>query len=312
MDSVYAGGMLRRVTFLRHAMPQVNETQPPGDWVLSPAGIAAAVALRVDGSAATAVSSPERKAVQTVAHALSLPESAVATDSAFREIDRVEQVHADFRDTRRAWIAGLLDERHEGWETPDAAAQRFHEGLLGHPAEHLIVSTHGMVLTAWLLAQGLIERADDAVVFWDALRLPDVLEVSVPLLRVRAVLTDAEGRVVLIKRTQPGQAPYWTTPGGGMMLADSSPEDALRRELREELGATAEVGDVIHERQLDSIRREILYTATLSSIDPGLADGPEFDDPSRGAYEVEFVTRDEMRAVDLRPGELNRIRLARH
>jgi ADP-ribose pyrophosphatase YjhB (NUDIX family) len=46
-------------------------------------------------------------------------------------------------------------------------------------------------------------------------------------------LIDDQGRLVLIKRTKPGRAPYWTTPGGGIEDADRSPEAALHRELAE-------------------------------------------------------------------------------
>ncbi|MFC7790324.1 hypothetical protein ACU045_15215 [Microbacterium sp. MAHUQ-60] len=144
------------------------------------------------------MSSPERKSVQTVALALGLPESAVATAASFREVDRVERVHDGFSDARGAWIAGRLDARNEGWEIPDAAVRRFHEWLLAHDAEH-----------------------------------------------VRSTAS----------------APRSSTP-------------------------------------------------RLTSIDPTAADGPEFDDPSRGAYEVEFVTRDELRALDLRPSELKELLLA--
>ena len=41
------------------------------------------------------------------------------------------------------------------------------------------------------------------------------------------------GRLVLIRRTRPGQAPYWTTAGGGVEDSDESAEAALHRELRE-------------------------------------------------------------------------------
>ena len=55
----------------------------------------------------------------------------------------------------------------------------------------------------------------------------------------RAILIDDDGRLVLIKRTRPGQPPYWTAPGGGVDASDESVEAALHRELAEELGAEA-------------------------------------------------------------------------
>lgn len=55
----------------------------------------------------------------------------------------------------------------------------------------------------------------------------------------RAILIDDEGGLVLIRRRKPGQAPYWTTPGGGVEVSDASVEAALHRELAEELGAEA-------------------------------------------------------------------------
>jgi len=57
---------------------------------------------------------------------------------------------------------------------------------------------------------------------------------------VRAILWDERDQLVLIKRTKPDQAPYWTSPGGGLEPTDASLDAALRRELREELGAEAE------------------------------------------------------------------------
>jgi ADP-ribose pyrophosphatase YjhB (NUDIX family) len=55
----------------------------------------------------------------------------------------------------------------------------------------------------------------------------------------RAILIDDRDALVLIKRARPGQAPYWTAPGGGVEDTDGSIEAALYRELAEELGAEA-------------------------------------------------------------------------
>ncbi|OJU39442.1 MAG: hypothetical protein BGN97_06420 [Microbacterium sp. 69-10] len=121
---------------------------------------------------------------------------------------------------------------------------------------------------------------------------------------MRAALTDADGRHVLIKRTRPGQEPYWTAPGGGVALSDASPEDALLRELREELGAEAEIGPVLFERAIDGIRSERFYRARLISMEQSARSGPEFDDLERGTYDIEAVTDDDLDALDLRPAEL--------
>jgi 8-oxo-dGTP pyrophosphatase MutT (NUDIX family) len=64
-------------------------------------------------------------------------------------------------------------------------------------------------------------------------------QVTVGRRAARAILIDDQGRLVLIRRTKPGQAPYWTAPGGGVEDADGSVEAALHRELAEELGAEA-------------------------------------------------------------------------
>jgi broad specificity phosphatase PhoE len=221
---------MSRITIVRHAQPDIDPSLDSSAWSLSSSGAAAAADLDLHAGPSTVLStSPERKAVETVM--ASVRSERMLVDSRFREIDRAERVHDGFRDARRAWIRGRLDERHESWETPDTAARRFHDGLLAHPAEHLVVGTHGMVLTAWMVDQGLSPPGDAAV-------------------------------------------------------------------------------DIVLERQIDGIRSEVFYVATLMSIDPTLADGPEFDDPSRGAYEVQFVTHDELHAVDLRPAELKAFLLA--
>jgi 8-oxo-dGTP pyrophosphatase MutT (NUDIX family) len=54
----------------------------------------------------------------------------------------------------------------------------------------------------------------------------------------RAIVIDDEARLVLVRRTKPGTAPYWTALGGGVEPEDPSVEAALVRELREELGAS--------------------------------------------------------------------------
>lgn len=124
---------------------------------------------------------------------------------------------------------------------------------------------------------------------------------------VRAILLDEDDRLVLIKRIKPGQASYWTTPGGGVESTDVCLEAALRRELREELGAAA-----------DRFAEVFLFTAPagagvsvqhffvgrLLRLRVEARSGPEFADPARGEYQLDRVAIDELHTVELRPDAL--------
>jgi 8-oxo-dGTP pyrophosphatase MutT (NUDIX family) len=122
----------------------------------------------------------------------------------------------------------------------------------------------------------------------------------------RAILLDDQGRLVLIRRTRPGQSPYWTTAGGGVEDSDASVEAALHRELQEELGAQATGA-----RQVllftDHYRGEVtvahFFVVRLEHLDITTRNGPEFDDPARGAYDPEWfdLYSDKLPAIDLRP-----------
>ncbi|REE94940.1 NUDIX domain-containing protein [Thermomonospora umbrina] len=126
---------------------------------------------------------------------------------------------------------------------------------------------------------------------------------------VRALLLDEDGRLVLFHRVKPGLPPYWSTPGGGVEPTDAGPEEALRRELDEELGAT--VGPL---RQVFAYAEQTLglhylstfYLCRLTSLDLSRRHGPEFDDPSKGTYDVDRVpcTSKAIEALDLFPASL--------
>jgi len=131
----------------------------------------------------------------------------------------------------------------------------------------------------------------------------------------RAILIDDDGHLVLIKRTRPGQVPYWTTAGGGVEDSDASMEAAMHREVAEELGAKATAATRVF---LFSEVRERgtavahFFVARLVSLDVSTRTGPEFADPARGTYDPDRVDLRgaALESVDLRPLALKAFILA--
>jgi broad specificity phosphatase PhoE len=169
-----------RVVLVRHAQPEASADVAPGRWPLSASGRRAAEQLRGRLPASGRwVASTEVKAYETLVAAGPRDAGAIARDARFGEVRRSEPYDVDFRTRRRAWVEGRLDERHAGWETPLEAAARFDAAVEEHaePGDPLVVGSHGMVITAWLVhARGTVTR-QEAGAFWTALAFPDVIEV---------------------------------------------------------------------------------------------------------------------------------------
>jgi ADP-ribose pyrophosphatase YjhB (NUDIX family) len=131
----------------------------------------------------------------------------------------------------------------------------------------------------------------------------------------RAILIDDDGRLVLIKRTRPGQPPYWTAPGGGVDASDESVEAALHRELAEELGAEASGAARVFLFSSPSdagVSVQHFFVARLKKLDESARSGPEFQDASRGGYALDRIglLGDELASVDLKPDVLKEFILA--
>ncbi len=87
-----------------------------------------------------------------------------------------------------------------------------------------------------------------------------------PKLVVAALLGDTDGRVLLTRRRPDQPLPdQWELPGGKMEPGEA-PQEALERELVEELGARVEVGpiwDVLHHRYPDMAVLMLVYACRL-------------------------------------------------
>ncbi len=104
----------------------------------------------------------------------------------------------------------------------------------------------------------------------------------------RAILLDGD-KLVLIKRTKPGHAPYWVSVGGGVEESDASIEDALHREVFEELGGTLSQAELVHlitDELEGGVGVQHIFAARLEGMDLAARTGTEFSKPERGGYEI--------------------------
>ncbi|MFD0480179.1 NUDIX domain-containing protein [Nonomuraea thailandensis] len=120
--------------------------------------------------------------------------------------------------------------------------------------------------------------------------------------RVRAILVDHEGCLLTIKRIKPGQQPYWEPARRRVENTDTSLEDALARELREELGAEAAIHALVHILTTTHDRQYFFLTRLLHH-NPADRSGLELTEPGRGHYVPERIPLTEagIGAITLRP-----------
>jgi 8-oxo-dGTP pyrophosphatase MutT (NUDIX family) len=125
----------------------------------------------------------------------------------------------------------------------------------------------------------------------------------------RAIVLDGD-QLLLIKRTKPGMAPYWLTPGGGVEDDDPSVLAALHREIDEELGgkvvdtvpAFVDTVEHIADDGSHGVKVQYFFACRLESMDLARRHGPEVEEPV-GTYEVVRVpfTRVGIASVDIVP-----------
>lgn len=97
-----------------------------------------------------------------------------------------------------------------------------------------------------------------------------VAESAVQVRQAAKALISTDDAVLLIKERHADGTPFWTLPGGGVQAGESC-ADALRRELREELGCHVYVGDAIdtvwyaHQSEAACVSAYAVYACQIDS-----------------------------------------------
>lgn len=124
--------------------------------------------------------------------------------------------------------------------------------------------------------------------------------------RVRAILIDKR-MIVLIRRVKKHET-YYVFPGGGVEDTKNL-EEALRREMKEELGIDIIIERLFLEKQFekDDLRQnEYFYLCKIAGGILGTGDGPEYQKGNQyeGNHEVVQIPITEMKNLNVFPLEL--------
>ena len=128
--------------------------------------------------------------------------------------------------------------------------------------------------------------------------------------RVRAIIIK-NNKILLIKRIKKGRT-YWVFPGG---LVESGETDiqALKREVKEELGIEGKVGKLFHQIKSEKPETkgqiENFYLCHYLVGQVGTGQGPEYQPDSDyvGTHEPQWVNLSDIKNMKLLPKEVRNL-----
>lgn len=124
--------------------------------------------------------------------------------------------------------------------------------------------------------------------------------------RVRAIIMQG-GNLITLKRVKENET-YWVFPGGGVEEGESL-DEALKREIMEELGVEIEIGDLVFEYHFKTDHQdddEYFYICRITGGELGSGQGPEYQPDSHyhGTHEIALLSLNQVKNMDLRPKEM--------
>lgn len=147
---------------------------------------------------------------------------------------------------------------------------------------------------------------------WKAIKNHELLRISAKNTmqkRVRGILVD-DGIITLLKRVKKSET-YYVFPGGGVEEGESV-KQALKRELKEELGIDANIRKLLTKKRFDRGKTkqiEYFYICETSSGKLGTGKGPEYQPGNSydGTHEVVQFFINKMKDLNLLPEEVKEL-----
>lgn len=124
--------------------------------------------------------------------------------------------------------------------------------------------------------------------------------------RARAIIV-RNGKLITLKRIKSKET-YWVFPGGGVEEGEDL-QQALEREIREELGVEVQIGELffIHQFKTDhQDDQEFFYVCQITKGELGTGFGPEYQPDSHyeGQHIIDEIPVENVAKYDLRPQEV--------
>lgn len=122
---------------------------------------------------------------------------------------------------------------------------------------------------------------------------------------VIALICDEEGKILLQKRVDPLNAVVdgkWELPGGVVEFGES-PEEAIVRECKEEIGCTIEIIRLLphlHSKVWEKTTKEVVQVF-VSCFEARIVEGVPTPSESE-VSEIQWFAREEIRSLDSLPG----------